>query len=90
MHMNEEEIITKVKELISINLGIDKQIINLDSDIMKDLGADSLDVVELIMKFEESFELNIPDEEVANIKTVKNIVDYISKTLNKEKEETVE
>lgn len=88
--MNEEEIIAKVKELISINLGIDKQIINLDSDIMKDLGADSLDVVELIMKFEESFELNIPDEEVANIKTVKNIVDYISKTLNKEKEETIE
>ena len=88
--MNEEEIIAKVKELISINLGIDKQIINLDSDIMKDLGADSLDVVELIMKFEESFELNIPDEKVANIKTVKDIVDYISKTLNKEKEETIE
>ena len=88
--MNEEEIISKVKELISINLGINAQIIKLDSDITKDLGADSLDVVELIMKFEESFELNIPDEEVSNIKTVKDIVNYISKTLNKEKTEISE
>ena len=88
--MNEEEIISKVKELISINLGIDEQIINLDSDITKDLGADSLDVVELIMKFEESFGLNIPDEEVSNIKTVKDIVNYISKILNREKTEISE
>ena len=88
--MNEEEIISKVKELISINLGINAQIIKLDSDITKDLGADSLDVVELIMKFEESFGLNIPDEEVSNIKTVKDIVNYISKTLNKEKTEISE
>ena len=88
--MNEEEIISKVKELISINLGINAEIIKLDSDITKDLGADSLDVVELIMKFEESFGLNIPDEEVSNIKTVKDIVNYISKTLNKEKTEISE
>jgi acyl carrier protein len=49
-----------------------------------DLGADSLDIVELVMKFEEDFELDIPDEDAENIKTVKDAVDYIEKKKGKD------
>ena len=51
---------------------------------MDDLGADSLDIVELVMKFEEDFELDIPDEDAENIKTVKDAVDYIEKKKGKD------
>ena len=65
----------KVKELIAEQLDVDA--VPVTSNIQDDLGADSLDVVDLVMSLEEEFDMEIPDEAVANIKTVGDIVKYI-------------
>ena len=67
----------KVREILCEQLEIDPDEITLDTNIIDDLGADSLDVVDLVMSIEESFDIEIPDEEVENIKTVGDIVKYI-------------
>lgn len=67
----------KVKELIAEQLDVDAETITAESNIQDDLGADSLDVVDLVMAIEEEYEVEIPDEAVANIKTVGDIVKYI-------------
>ena len=67
----------KVKELIAEQLDVDADSVTVTSDIQDDLGADSLDVVDLVMSLEEEFDMEIPDEAVANIKTVGDIVKYI-------------
>ncbi len=67
----------KVKEIIVETLSCSMEDIKLESSLMDDLGADSLDAVELNMALEEAFEISIPDEAIANFKTVKDIVDYI-------------
>ena len=67
----------KVKELIAEQLDVDADTDNVTSNIQDDLGADSLDVVDLVMSLEEEFDMEIPDEAVANIKTVGDIVKYI-------------
>lgn len=67
----------KVKELIAEQLDVDADTITAESNIQDDLGADSLDVVDLVMAIEEEYEVEIPDEAVANIKTVGDIVKYI-------------
>lgn len=71
----EQEIIN----LIAEKLGKKKEQINLTSRLVEDLGADSLDVVELIMSFEDEFGVSLPDEDVAKLKTVGDIIDYIKK-----------
>jgi acyl carrier protein len=68
----------KVKGIIAENLGVAEEEIKLTSSFIEDLGADSLDIVELVMQMEEEFEVEIPDEEAENIKTVQNAVDYIT------------
>ena len=68
----------KVTEIIIDKLDVDKSKVTLEAKFIDDLGADSLDTVELIMQFEEEFEIEIPDEEAEGIATVKNAVDYIS------------
>jgi acyl carrier protein len=68
----------KVKGIIAENLGVAEDEIKLTSSFIDDLGADSLDIVELVMQMEEEFEVEIPDEEAENIKTVQNAVDYIT------------
>ncbi len=68
----------KVKSIIAENLGVAEDEIKLTSSFIDDLGADSLDIVELVMQMEEEFEVEIPDEEAENIKTVQNAVDYIT------------
>jgi acyl carrier protein len=68
----------KVKGIIAENLGVAEEEIKLSSSFIEDLGADSLDIVELVMQMEEEFEVEIPDEEAENIKTVQNAVDYIT------------
>lgn len=70
-------IFEKVRDLIADQLRIDNNDITLDSVIVDDLGADSLDVVDLIMSFEDEFSLEIPDEALESIKTVGDIVKYI-------------
>lgn len=70
-------IFEKVRGLISEQLSIDLDEISLDSVITDDLGADSLDVVDLVMSFEDEFGLEIPDDALENIKTVGDIVKYI-------------
>ena len=68
----------KIQEIIIDKLGVDQNKITENAKFIDDLGADSLDTVELIMQFEEEFEIEIPDEEAEAIQTVKNAVDYIN------------
>lgn len=68
----------KIIELISEKLNKSKDEIKLDSRLVEDLGADSLDFVELIMAFEDEFNITLPDEDVGKLKTIGNIVDYIN------------
>ena len=69
----------KVKQIIKEQLGVEETEIKPTASFVDDLGADSLDRVELIMAFEEAFELEIPDAEAETIKTVQDAVDYIEK-----------
>ena len=68
----------KVVEIVVDKLGVEVSKVTPEAKFIDDLGADSLDTVELIMQFEEEFEIEIPDEEAENIQTVKNAVDYIN------------
>lgn len=67
----------KIKDIIVEQLDVEEDAVTMESSITDDLGADSLDVVDLVMSIEESFDVEIPDEEVENIKTVGDIVKYI-------------
>ena len=67
----------KVKEIIVNTLSCDEAKVELGASLTEDLGADSLDAVELNMSLEEAFEISIPDEKLANFKTVQDIVTYI-------------
>ena len=69
---------SRIISLTATQLGLGEDEISLDSNFMDDLGADSLDTVELVMNIEEEFEIEIPDEEAEEIATVKNAVDYIT------------
>jgi acyl carrier protein len=68
----------KVKAIIAENLGVNADEIKATSSFIDDLGADSLDIVELVMQMEEEFEVEIPDEEAENIKTVQDAVTFIT------------
>jgi len=70
-------IFDKVKEIIAEELGIEEEEINIDSDLSEDLGADSLDAIELIMAIEEVFDIEIADSEATKIKSVSDIVNYL-------------
>lgn len=67
----------KLKKIIAEQLDVDEEKITLEASFQEDLNADSLDVVELIMAIEDEFELEIPDEDVERITTVKSAVEYI-------------
>jgi acyl carrier protein len=73
-----ENIEAKVKGIIGEQLGVGESEIHSESSFIEDLGADSLDIVELVMAIEEVFDIEIPDDDAENIKTVKDAVDYIS------------
>ena len=72
----------KIISLIADKLCKKKDQVTLKSRFVEDLGADSLDVVELIMSFEDEFGVTLPDEDIANLKTVEDIVNYIKKLKN--------
>ena len=67
-----------VQKIVCEQLGVTAEEVKLEASFIDDLGADSLDTVELVMAFEEEFEIEIPDEEAEGIQTVKNAVDYIN------------
>ncbi|MBQ8509885.1 MAG: acyl carrier protein [Clostridia bacterium] len=67
----------KIREIIASQLRSDAEDITEDTNIMDDLGADSLDVVEMLMAIEENFGVTVPDEEIPNLKTVRDIVEYV-------------
>lgn len=67
----------KVKSIVADKLSVDEENITMESAFVEDLGADSLDIVELIMSLEDEFELEIPDEEAEGIITVGDVVEYI-------------
>lgn len=71
----------KVKKIVGEQLGVDEEEITPDASFVEDLGADSLDTVELVMAFEEEFSIEIPDEDAEKIITVQNSVDYIKERM---------
>ena len=76
--MANEELFVKVKDVITEQLNVDGADVTTESAFVDDLGADSLDIVELVMALEEEFGISIPDEEAENIRTVGDAVNYIS------------
>ncbi len=72
----------KVKNIIVDKLGVDESEVTNDASFTNDLGADSLDTVELIMEFEKEFDISIPDEDAENIQTVGQAVEYIETNSN--------
>lgn len=81
--MLREDIIKKVKEITSEQLGVDESQIAPEAKFVDDLGADSLDTVELVMALEEEFDLEISDEEAEKLTTVQKVMDYIEDRLEK-------
>ncbi len=69
----------KVKQIVVEQLGVDEGEVTPNASFVDDLGADSLDTVELVMAFEEAFDIEIPDEDAEKIRTVKDAIDYVSK-----------
>jgi acyl carrier protein len=76
--MSEDKVSEKVKQIIVEQLGVDEAQVDQTASFVEDLGADSLDIVELVMAFEEAFDLDIPDEDAEKIATVKDAVTYIA------------
>ena len=75
-------IFEKSKNLLAEQLDADENDMTMDTDIAKDLGADSLDVVELLMAIEDEFDIEVPDEEIENIKTIGDLVEYIQSNID--------
>ena len=78
-----ENIEARVKKIVAEQLGVNEAEVKNESSFVDDLGADSLDTVELVMALEEEFECEIPDEEAEKITTVQQAVDYINNNLKK-------
>ena len=70
-------VLEKVKAILAEQFEVEQDKITVDTDLQEDLGADSLDVVDLLMSIEDEFEVEVPDEEIENIKTVGALVSYI-------------
>ncbi len=79
--MSSEEIFEKIKEVIVEQLGVSETSVTLEASFIDDLGADSLDIVELIMALEEEFDLEIPDADAEKIVTVNDVVEYIKENV---------
>lgn len=71
----------KIKAILAEQLDADAEEMTMDTNIARDLGADSLDVVELLMSIEDEFEVEIPDEEIENIKTIGELTEYIQNNM---------
>ena len=76
----------KVIDIIAEQMGTDKSEITRETSFVNDLNADSLDTVELVMEFEDEFDMNIPDEEAEKIQTVGAAIDYVGKVVREKKQ----
>lgn len=76
------ELETKVKDIIAEELGVEREKLTNEAGFMEDLGADSLDTVELVMAFEKEFEIDIPDEEAEKLRTVGDALAYLHKQMS--------
>ena len=85
--VNVQEIENKVIEIISEQMGVDKSEITRETSFINDLNADSLDTVELVMEFEDEFDMSIPDEEAEKIQTVGAAIDYIVNAMHAKSQE---
>lgn len=79
--MSAEEVFDKVKEIIVEQLGVAENSVTIEASFIDDLGADSLDIVELIMALEEEFDIEIPDADAEKVVTVGDVVDYIKENV---------
>ena len=79
--MNTEEVFEKVKGIIVEQLGVAEASVTLEASFIDDLGADSLDIVELVMALEEEFDIEIPDADAEKVTTVGDVVDYIKENV---------
>jgi acyl carrier protein len=73
----------RVTEIVCENLGVNKEQVKRETRFIEEIGADSLDIVELVMELEEEFEINIPDDQAEKIKTVGEAIDYIEGEIKK-------
>ena len=85
--VNVQKIESKVIDIISEQMGVDKSEITRETSFINDLNADSLDTVELVMEFEDEFDMSIPDEEAEKIQTVGAAVEYIINTIHSKSQE---
>ena len=83
MAESKKDVVEKVKQIISEQLGVDEGEVTPSASFVDDLGADSLDQVELVMALEEAFGVEIPDEDAEKIRTVQDAIDYIEKNAKK-------
>lgn len=79
--MNQEEIFKKIQKLLGAQFDVSEDKITMQTDIAKDLGADSLDVIDILMSVEDEFKIEVPDEDAENVKTVEQMVEYIKNKL---------
>jgi acyl carrier protein len=86
-NIDEAQVETKVSEIVSEQMGVDKSEISRETSFINDLNADSLDTVELVMEFEDEFDMSIPDEEAEKIQTVGAAIDYIVETVKNKAQE---
>ena len=82
--MADVDIKEKVIEIVSEQMGVDKAEVTPETSFINDLNADSLDTVELVMEFEDEFDMSIPDEEAEKIQTVGAAIDYITKIMKEQ------
>ena len=83
MANNEKTLANRLRKMIASQLNIKEEKLSDNARIIEDLGADSLDIVEMFMTLEEEFELTIPDENVVNLKTVGDVISYIESEIEK-------
>lgn len=82
MLLTKQEITDKVKTIIAAQLGVELEKVTLEADFATELGADSLDTVELVMAIEEEFKIEIPDEDAEKISNLEQAIDFIQKIVN--------
>ena len=79
--MSSEEVLEKVKGIIVEQLGVSESAVTMEASFIDDLGADSLDIVELVMALEEEFDIEIPDSDAEKVVTVEDVVEYIKENV---------